>query len=325
MQDRDKKRGYKWDEQRPPKLKAGVDDRSTSEVELKLKQLEAEIQKEKQNLSPAQQGYEFEPDDDYSHSDDKEGGGGNHWLFWSLVLLTVLVSKMPFAEILFMPLTQFTTMIHEMGHAVACILTGGQVTGMTIVPDGAGHGGLTFSQGGIRFIVAQAGYLGTALIGCLLVYLGQFRKLARPVLIAIGLIMAAGTLIFMGSGLLSASMFQAFLSILWGLVLSGAIIWAGLKLKDTAANVVLLILAINTALDSVRSIGVVIAASMVMSGVKSDATTMQMMTGIPALVWACIWALVSMALLALTIWSAYGSKVLKLPQKTGKGISGFIR
>ena len=63
-----------------------------------------------------------------------------------------------------------------MSHALACVFTGGWVSGLTIVEDGNGHGGLTFTHGGIPFIYSQAGYMGEAIWGCLLLSLARFPR-----------------------------------------------------------------------------------------------------------------------------------------------------
>jgi hypothetical protein len=68
-----------------------------------------------------------------------------------------------------------------------------------------------------------------------------------------------------------------------------------------------LFLAVQTALNSVSSLVDLTQFSMGGShGSFSDATNMQMMTGIPAIVWALGWAGFSIALVAFTVWRTYG-------------------
>ncbi len=275
-------------------------------IEEKLKRLEAEVLASKTPAMPTtvsstkiESGIEGKPEH-------------NMVIFWTVVVLTVVLSKfLPFSDVVFAPLTQFATMIHEMGHALACLATGGHVEGMTIVSDGAGHGGLTFMRGGIPFIQAQAGYLGTAFFGCLLVYVGQFRKLSKHVLVAIGLVMTTASIVFIGRALFSASFLQALFSLVWALALSGGIIWAGLRLKERTANIVLLVLAVYTSLDSLRAIWIVVMASAASTTVMSDASQMQSVYGLPAIFWAVSWALVSIVMLSFTVWYVYGTGALK--------------
>ena len=66
----------------------------------------------------------------------------NMTAFWFLVVFSVFLSNVPGIHFLMTPVNQFVTMVHEMGHALVTILTGGYVTFMTVVSDGQGHGGL---------------------------------------------------------------------------------------------------------------------------------------------------------------------------------------
>jgi len=232
----------------------------------------------------------------------------NILLLGAVFLFTLLIAKFPFSDFIFGPLNQFATMIHEMSHAIACVATGGHVTSMTIVPDGQGHGGLTSCIGGIRFIHYQAGYLGTAIAGCLLIFFGQFKHRSRETLIAVGTIMLLSTVFFMGPGIFSPMFFQALASLIWGIALSLATIYAGLKLKDSMANLVLLFLAINTAMDSLRSITMVMTASIFARHIFSDATNMEQLFGMPAILWSLLWLALSLAMLGSTIWLCYFRK-----------------
>lgn len=322
----------------------GTSGSSEQAVEDKLAQLEAELNREKAESS-SKNSLSKPADTETKSSSSKSSSstspkttpsqnskgssstGASHThmaLFWGMVVLSVIVSGLPYANILFMPVNQFTTLIHEMGHAFATILTGGHVNGLTIVPDGQGHGGLTFGQGGLDFITIPAGYLGTAITGCALVYLSKFRKWSRHVLVAIGVIMGFVSIFIMTRGLLSMNAIPAFLSILWGLGMAGATIWAGLKLKDTTANLLLLFLAIQTATDSIKSIVYVIQATMMGSGVVSDAVAMQQQFFLPAIFWSVSWVLISLFMLAVTIWFTYGAGVFqgKAPKAIGSGTTG---
>lgn len=267
-------------------------------AEAKLARLEAEVAAREKSPVPT----------DKPVAETMGTGRTNIFLLGAVFIFTLLIAKLPFSDFIFGPLNQFATMIHEMSHAIACVATGGHVTSMTIVPDGQGHGGLTSCIGGIRFIHYQAGYLGTAIAGCLLIFFGQFKHRSRETLIAVGAIMLLSTVLFMGPGILSPMFFQALASLIWGVALSLATIYAGLKLKDSMANLVLLFLAINTAMDSLRSITMVMTASIFARHIFSDATNMEQLFGMPAILWSLLWLALSLAMLALTIWLCYFRK-----------------
>ena len=58
---------------------------------------------------------------------------------------------------------------HEFGHAITCVLTGGHVKSISLDPR---EGGVTHMQGGRNAITLPAGYLGSSLIGALLIFCG---------------------------------------------------------------------------------------------------------------------------------------------------------
>jgi hypothetical protein len=202
-------------------------------------------------------------------------------------------------------------MVHELGHALACLLTGGSVSGLTIVADGAGHGGLTFCRGGNAFIYTQTGYLGAAFFGCLLIALGQFPRLSKIILTLMGATMAVAGICLETPALLQPGFFlQGLGSIFWSLLLGIALIWAGVKWKPSSANLLLLFLAIQTALNSLSDIGLLLQATfgVTLQNVFSDATNMQTLTGIPAVFWSLWWGFLSLAMLAMTFWFTYGRR-----------------
>lgn len=232
-------------------------------------------------------------------------------LFWGVLIASLILSKVPGSEIFFTPLNQFATLVHEFSHAIVTVLTGGHVSGMTIVADGAGHGGLTMSRGGIEFFSIQAGYLGTAIFGSLLVYLSQFHKLSKGILVGIGSIIGMASIFFIAPTLFSANFVQAFFSLLWAVAMSAATIYAGLKLKDSNANLLVLFLAIYTAMDSLRAISIVLTAAMFGSRIWSDATVMEQLFVLPAVFWSFLWATLSVVMLGTTVWFTYGLGSIK--------------
>lgn len=58
---------------------------------------------------------------------------------------------------------------HEFGHAITAVLTGGKVKSISLDPR---EGGVTHMQGGISAFTLPAGYLGSSLIGALLIFCG---------------------------------------------------------------------------------------------------------------------------------------------------------
>src|SRR5438128_10472133 len=79
--------------------------------------------------------------------------------------LSIALWFIPFAEILSYPFRIFVTFIHEGGHAVAALLTGNSVQGLSVAMNASGETYTT--QGGAfsQMVVARAGYLGAIASG----------------------------------------------------------------------------------------------------------------------------------------------------------------
>jgi hypothetical protein len=95
------------------------------------------------------------------------------------------------------PLRLLVTMYHEAGHALAALATGGDVSQFVVRPDASG---VVFSRGGYRPLVISAGYVGTALLGALLVVFARTPDLVRGTLFVLGAATATSALLI-GFGL----------------------------------------------------------------------------------------------------------------------------
>ena len=97
--------------------------------------------------------------------------------------LVILGMILPFGFLLTYPARLFNTFIHETGHAVMAVLTGGEVLDMRVNLDTSGR---VTSRGSGRILTSSAGYLSTTLTGALLLLAGRRQRWARPTLIALG-------------------------------------------------------------------------------------------------------------------------------------------
>jgi len=211
-----------------------------------------------------------------------------------LVLLVPLFANIPGAtSALVEPLDQFDTLAHNVCHAVMAILTGGWVFFPDFFPELFAHcprclGGGVFEGhlfGSISTVLFfQAGYLGTALVGCLLIYFGQFSRACQRALCVIGGCIALESVVLMGISLLDPNAFsnpesslrpalmpfglgtdvesgpitfarvQFFMSILWGFGVGMFLIWAGLKWQHARASLVLMLIAAQMAINSLSGV-----------------------------------------------------------------------
>lgn len=103
------------------------------------------------------------------------------------------------------PFRLFVTMIHELGHGTAAILTGGSFLRFEITEQGAG---VAYTAGGSDFLRIQAGYLGTAVFGAVLLYLANRSRHPGMVAIVLGLLLGILTLLYSGVSFTNLSLFE---------------------------------------------------------------------------------------------------------------------
>jgi len=207
--------------------------------------------------------------------------------FWVAVAVSLLVSLTPWAEILLYPFKLFTTWVHESGHAVMTVLMGGRVTSITIEPDTSGlTRSLAPAGRAARGLVASSGYLGAAVVGCLLIASLRVEKWARVILLGLGALMLLTLVLWM------RNLFGAAVVLAWSLAL------LALARQGTASALrfLLSLLAIQVALNAVYDIRVLF----LVNG-RSDAETMARLFLAPAWLWASLWMIASIVMLAWTL------------------------
>jgi hypothetical protein len=216
-----------------------------------------------------------------------------NWL-WAAVALSLVVSLTPWAQFLLYPFKLFTTWVHECAHALMTVLVGGRVTSITIAPDTSGlTEGLVPAGRLVRGLVTSAGYLGAALVGCLLVAATRVEKWAHVILFSLGALMLVTLVLWM------RNLFG------FGVVLAGGVALVALARQGVgnAARFLLSLLAIQVALNSVYDI----RALFLIDRGESDAATMARLFLLPAWVWATTWMVMSVAMLGATLWMTRGS------------------
>jgi len=221
-----------------------------------------------------------------------------NWL-WAAVAVSLAVSLTPWAPFLLYPFKLFTTWVHECGHALMTVLVGGRVTSITIEPDTSGLTQSFVPVGRVaRGVVASSGYLGAALVGCLLMAATRVEKWAHIILLSLGAFMLV-TLVFW-----MRNLFGFGVVLVWGL----ALVALASKGMGNAPRFLLSLLAIQVALNSVYDIRVLF----LIDRGRSDAATMARLFLLPSWVWATAWMLISVAMLAATLWMTRGRTLRRL-------------
>jgi hypothetical protein len=85
------------------------------------------------------------------------------------VVAIALLWNLPYIRWSLWPFKMLVIAFHEFGHAITAVLTGGHVKSISLDPR---EGGVTHMVGGRSAITLPAGYLGSSLIGALLIFCG---------------------------------------------------------------------------------------------------------------------------------------------------------
>jgi hypothetical protein len=215
------------------------------------------------------------------------------WL-WAAAAASLAISLTPWADPALYPFRLFTTWVHECGHALATVLVGGRVSAVTIAPDASGLTWSLVPDGRLaRGVVASAGYLGAALVGCLLIAATRAPRQATALLGGVGTFMLLTLLLWI------RNLFGAAVVLAWAVTL---LVLARRGL-GRAAQFLVGLLAIQVALNAVYDIRVLY----LVDG-ASDATTMARLFVLPAWLWATVWMALAVAMLAFTLWTTRGRR-----------------
>ncbi len=174
------------------------------------------------------------------------------------------------------PFRVFVVFLHEISHGLAAVLTGGRIVSIGLSID---EGGVCVTQGGWRFVVLSAGYLGSLLFGALFLLLGGRRRRAPGVITVIGLFTLVVTLLYV----------RSWFGFLYGLAAAAVFLLAA-KLQPVVSEMLLAAVGVMSCLYAVWDI----ASDVLLRSVPiSDAAALANLTGIPGIIWGLLWVLAS--------------------------------
>ncbi|MBK7197702.1 MAG: M50 family metallopeptidase [Myxococcales bacterium] len=107
------------------------------------------------------------------------------------------IYAVPYAGYALYPLLLTATVLHELAHALAALVTGGEVGAIALSPDG---GAATVHDGGAIAVIAAAGPLAPALIGAALVAVADRPRARRGVLLGLAAAIAVGAALWLRGG-----------------------------------------------------------------------------------------------------------------------------
>jgi len=212
-----------------------------------------------------------------------------------------LLVWVPWLHILAYPFRLLTTLAHEMSHGLAALLTGGKFERFVVYADGSG---VALTAGGWRFVVIASGYLGAALFGASLIWLGAIRRARRWALGVVGAVALLLSLRYGIPSLLSGDWLAGLLTVVSGLVLGSSCVALALKASRRWVLFAVHLIAFQAGLTSLADLLTLIGLAQSGAQVATDARSMAELTHLPALLWALLWALAAVTLLGAALWSA---------------------
>jgi hypothetical protein len=213
-------------------------------------------------------------------------------------LITVALHFMPHGDILLYPVRLFVTFIHESGHAVAGIVTGGAVESLHVSPDGSG---LTLVRAPLWAlgIVYSGGYLGAALFGALMLQVGRFsrwKEAGRAALYTAAIYLFVVTILWVHNPLTNL------FTLITGLLLSAGIFAIARFSSHGAADFVASFLAVQCSLNALLDLRDLFTITQTTGG-DNDALFMSQHYLLPPGFWAALWAIIAFVILAVSLWS----------------------
>jgi hypothetical protein len=215
-------------------------------------------------------------------------------------LVTLLLILVPWLSPLNYPFRLLLTMVHELGHGLAALLTGGRFIRFEISPNGAG---LAYTAGGWRFLVIPAGYLGLALFGALLIMLGRSYRWSRIAMALIGIVMILFSLRYGIPTIFTAQLANGLLTTASGLIFGSFFLWIAVKATPGWIIFWLHLIAIQAGLTAFSDLATLFGLTVRFFNLpENDARSMAELTFIPAPIWAALWALMALVFIGGAIW-----------------------
>ena len=213
------------------------------------------------------------------------------------LIVSAALSWAPFIGILAFPFRMLSTTIHELGHGLGALITGGSFLNYVVRSDGSGH---AVTAGGWRLVVIPAGYLSVAIFAAVLLTLGRKQKTARRALVVVGALMLLLSLRFALPSIWQDEALSGALALIAGLGLGSALLWVGLKATATVATFTLYLVAFQAALSAFSDLWTLIGLSS-RAQTHTDAHSMAEILWLPPIVWAVLWAILAVAILWVAI------------------------
>jgi len=188
------------------------------------------------------------------------------------------------------PLKILVVFMHELAHALMTILTGGEVISLSVSPR---QGGLVMSVGGNRFLTLTAGYLGSLLIGVVLLLIALRTRADRFVMAVCGVAMLLVAVFYI------RDLFALAFTVGTGLGMLAMSRFLSQEVNDLALRVIGLTSLIYVPYD-------IFSDTIARSELRSDARMLAEEFGGTTMIWGGLWLVISFVVIWFCVRSVLG-------------------
>ena len=260
-------------------------------------------------------------------------------LAFAAFVVVFLLWQWSAASTVLYPFRLLVTFVHETGHGLAALATGGRFLGFVVEPNGAG---LTTTSGGVGWVILPMGYLGAAIFGAvLLVAANRVRKITNMTTV-LGVYFIGVAIFFTQAGKLEMLIALSVAFVLWELaarwqeratllriLAGGAVLFAILAVISNIALIVglisgslLLLIGVyaprSVTLFILNALAFIIGFNAVndisslwnnrtasLGEVRNDAYAMANVTHLPVELWIILWTLLAIAIMGVGVYYAF--------------------
>lgn len=140
------------------------------------------------------------------------------------------------------PLKILVVLFHELSHGLAAVVSGGSIESIELSVE---QGGVCYTRGGSSFLILNAGYLGSLVIGAAFLVVGARTRHDRVVVGALGLVLLAVTVVYVRSRF----------GFLYGLSAGALLLLVAAKLPNAVSDIILSVIGVVSCLYAVWDIG----------------------------------------------------------------------
>lgn len=210
---------------------------------------------------------------------------------WQLIAITAVVFALWQTPVV-TPLKILIVFFHEISHAIAIWLTGGDVLSISVSPQ---QGGATIGRGGSRFMSLSAGYLGSLLIGVTVLLIALKSKADHVLMGFLGVV----TLLI--AGFYIREVFALGFSVGLGVLMLASARFLPHNINDLALRVIGLASMIYVPFD-------IFSDTIARSGLRSDAYMLADEFGGATVIWGGLWLVISLVVIGACLRFGLGAR-----------------